>query len=43
MSKNVVGGHGSEILTRNNKNEKGPTFSFSLPLINNYYNVSSCL
>ena len=43
MSKIVVEAHESEILTQNNKNEKGINFSFILPLINNYYNVSSCL
>jgi len=42
MPKIVVEAHGSEILTPI-KMKKGPTFSFILPLINNYYNVSSCL
>ena len=43
MSKIVVEAHGGEILTQNNKNEKEANLFIYLPLINNYYNVSSCL
>ncbi len=35
ISKNIVEAHGGKIWAENNKNEKGATFSFSLPLSGN--------
>jgi signal transduction histidine kinase len=32
IAKNIIEAHGGQICARNNKNEKGATFSFSLPL-----------
>lgn len=34
ISKNIIEAHGGNIWTKNNENEKGSTFSFSLPLVN---------
>jgi signal transduction histidine kinase len=34
IAKNIIEAHGGQIWAQNNKNEKGATFSFSLPLIN---------
>ena len=34
IAKNIIEAHGGRIWAQNNKNEKGATFSFSLPLIN---------
>lgn len=35
ISKGIVESHGGRIWAENNRNEKGATFSFSLPLSNN--------
>ncbi len=32
IAKSIIEAHGGQICARNNKNEKGATFSFSLPL-----------
>ena len=36
ICKNIVEAHGGKIWVKNNSNGKGATFSFSLPLTNNY-------
>ena len=36
ICKNIVEAHGGKIWAKNNSNGKGATFSFSLPLTNNY-------
>jgi two-component system sensor histidine kinase VicK len=35
ISKSIIEAHGGKIWAKNNKNEMGATFSFSLPVIDN--------
>jgi signal transduction histidine kinase len=39
LTKSIIDSHGGHIWAENNKNEKGATFSFSLPI--NYYNEAN--